>query len=174
MSTYWNPETGKYENFEMTVIQKMKNVADKLEEVAGDQIEVVAGIRYDTDEQGLTDAQQENARKNIDAVSSEELASGLGDLETEIGADVADLRGALLLEQDEIPDTVQSIAFDGGGNVQSIMHKKRTNQSETVRTDAFTFAGSTITEVRTLASGESLTIVTDTDTLVTTVTYAAA
>ena len=95
MSTYWNQETGRYENFEMTVISKMKSVADKLEEVAEGQIEVVAGIRYDTDEQGLTDAQQENARKNIDAVSSEELASGLGDLETEIGADVADLRGAL-------------------------------------------------------------------------------
>jgi len=93
MSTYWNPETGKYENFEMTVIQKMKNVADKLEEVAEGQIEVVAGIRYDTDEQGLTDAQQENARKNIDAVSSAELASGLADLKTEIDEDVEAVSG---------------------------------------------------------------------------------
>lgn len=102
MSTYWNPETGRYENFEMTVIKKIKNVADKLEEVAEDQIEVVAGIRYDTDEQGLTDAQQENARTNIDAVSSTELTEALAEQKAEIdaeidevGDDVADLRGAI-------------------------------------------------------------------------------
>jgi hypothetical protein len=108
---------------------------------------------------GKTDAEKMQARTNIGAAS---------------GEDVSSLKSAMLLEQDEIPDTVQSIAFDGSGNVQSITHKKRTNQSVTVRTDAFVFAGSTITEVRTLASGETLTIVTDTDTLVTTVTYAAA
>lgn len=85
-----------------------------------------------------------------------------------------DLKSAMLLEQDEIPETVQSIVFDGSGNVQSITHKKRTDQNVTVRTDVFTFAGTAITEVRTLDTGESLTIVTDTDTLVTTVTYAAA
>ena len=43
-----------------------------------------------------------------------------------------------------------------------------------IRTDAFTFAEGSITEVRTLNTGESLTIVTNTETLVTTVTYAAA
>ena len=43
-----------------------------------------------------------------------------------------------------------------------------------VRTDVFTFGTSTITEVRTLATGESLTIVTNTDTLETTTTYADA
>lgn len=91
-----------------------------------------------------------------------------------VAGDISSLKSAMLLEQDEIPDTVQSIAFDGSGNVQSITHKKRTDQSVTVRTDAFTFAGTVITEVRTLASGETLTIVTDTDTLITTVTYAAA
>lgn len=91
-----------------------------------------------------------------------------------VHGECSDLKGAYLLNAEEIPDTVQSIAFDGSGNVQSITHKKRTDQSVTVRTDAFTFTGTTITEVRTLNTGESLTIVTDTDTLVTTVTYAAA
>ena len=91
-----------------------------------------------------------------------------------VGQELSSLKSAMLLEQDEIPDTVQSIVFDGSGNVQSITHKKRTDLSVTVRTDTFTFAGTVITEVRTLDTGESLTIVTDTDTLVTTVTYAAA
>ena len=88
--------------------------------------------------------------------------------------EVSDLKNQTWLEAEEIPDTVQAITFDGNGNVQSITHKKRTDQTVTVRTDTFTFSGNTITEVRTLSSGESLTIVTNTDTLVTTVTYAAA
>lgn len=115
-------------------------------------------VSYET-QTGKTDAQKATARENIGAASD---------------GDVSDLKSANLLNLDEIPDTVQSIAFDGSGNVQSITHKKRTDLSVTVRTDTFTFAGTVITEVRTLDTGESLTIVTDTDTLVTTVTYAAA
>lgn len=75
------------------------------------------------------------------------------------------------LKSDVIEGTTQTIAFDSAGNVQSITHKQG---NTTVRTDVFTFAANSITEVRTLASGESLTIVTNTDTLVTTVTYSAA
>lgn len=75
------------------------------------------------------------------------------------------------LIHDEIPDTTQTIEFDSSGNVQSITHSRN---STTVRTDAFAFETDTITEVRTLSSGETLTIVTNTDTLTTTVTFAAA
>lgn len=127
---------------------------------------------------GTADEARSNAR-TLDWNGNEALAGDLtvnkdGANEMAVGAELSSLKSAMLLEQDEIPDTVQSIVFDGSGNVQSITHKKRTDQSVTVRTDAFTFTGNLITEVRTLASGESLTIVTDTDTLVTTVTYAAA
>lgn len=66
---------------------------------------------------------------------------------------------------------MQTIAFDSAGNIQSVTYKEN---NVVVRTDVFTFAASTITEVRTLASGESLTIVTNTDTLETTTTHAAA
>ena len=76
-----------------------------------------------------------------------------------------------LLQEENLAGTVQTIAFDDAGNVQSITHK---NGGTTVRTDTFTFAANSITEVRTLASGASLTIVTNTSTLETTVTYAAA
>lgn len=124
----------------------------------------------------------DNARSNartLDWNGNETLAGDLtvnkgGDSEMTVGQELSSLKSANLLNLDEIPDTVQSIAFDGSGNVQSITHKKRTDLSVTVRTDTFTFAGTVITEVRTLDTGETLTIVTDTDTLVTTVTYAAA
>ena len=77
-----------------------------------------------------------------------------------------------LLLHDEIPDTVQAIAFDSTtGNVSTITH---TRDNTAIRTDAFTFGTGTITEVRTLNTGENLTIVTNTATLQTTVTYAAA
>lgn len=74
-----------------------------------------------------------------------------------------------LLLADPIPDTVQAITFDASGNVQTITHSR---DGVAVRTDAFVFADGSITETRTLATGESLTIVTSTDTLVTTSTYA--
>ena len=77
----------------------------------------------------------------------------------------------ILLLADEVPGTTQTITFAGNGNVQTITH---TRDNVAVRTDAFTFAENTITEVRTLSTGESLTIVTDTTTLQTTVTYVAA
>ena len=86
-------------------------------------------------------------------------------------ADVSQLKNALMLQEETIPNTVQTITFDSAGNVSAITH---TANNVAVRTDAFTFGTDTITEVRTLSTGESLTIVTNTTTLQTTVTYAAA
>lgn len=90
---------------------------------------------------------------------------------SQLSDDVSGLKSAFALFQENIPGTVQTIAFDSAGNIQSVTHKEN---NVVVRTDVFTFASSTITEVRTLASGESLTIVTNTETLETTTTYAAA
>ena len=81
------------------------------------------------------------------------------------------IRNALLHEE-YIAGTTQTIAFDSAGNVQSITHKD--GSDNTVRTDVFTFAANSITETRTLSTGESLTIVTNLTTLETTITYAAA
>ena len=91
--------------------------------------------------------------------------------ETTIDDAITDLKISFALFQENIPGTVQTIAFDSAGNVQSITHMEGTTA---VRTDVFTFGTSTITEVRTLSTGESLTIVTNTDTLETTTTYADA
>jgi len=87
--------------------------------------------------------------------------------------DIQDTKSTVnaLLLHEVIPDTVQSITFDSAGNVSTITHVRN---NTAIRTDTFTFSAETITEVRTLSTGESLTIVTNTTTLQTTVTYAAA
>lgn len=83
---------------------------------------------------------------------------------------VGNLKSAMNLLHDEIPTTVQTYVFTDG-SVSQVLHK---SGNTTVRTDTFTYATNTITEVRTLNTGESLTIVTNLQTLETTVTYAAA
>ena len=86
----------------------------------------------------------------------------------EIAMDVSDLNQQISASGDMIPDTVQTIAYAADGSVQSVTH---TRNGTVVRTDTFTFGDDQITEVRTLATGESLTIVTVLSTLVTTITY---
>lgn len=75
-----------------------------------------------------------------------------------------------LLHYEEIDDTVQTIIFDESGNVSAITHTKN---GSAIRTDTFVFGESAITETRTLSTGESLTIITNLETLSTTITYAA-
>lgn len=115
------------------------------------------------------------------AVSAEATARAAADTaeataraaaDTALTSEVSDLKSALLLQDEAIPDTTQAIVFDASGNVQRITHTGA--NSAVIRTDVFTFGANTITEVRTLNTGESLTIVTNTDTLITTVTYADA
>ena len=93
------------------------------------------------------------------------IAAGKG---SDQRVEIRDLEIADLLHLDEINDTVQTITYDANGIVQKIEHKRGT---EVIRTDVFTFTDTVITERRTLNTGESLTIATNLDTLVTTVTY---
>ena len=90
--------------------------------------------------------------------------------EVTVGDQLSDLKDDLWLLEDEIPDTTQTYTFSDG-SVSQVAH---TRNNVVIRTDAFTYGASTITEVRTLNTGESLTIVTNLTTLETTVTYSAA
>ena len=72
-----------------------------------------------------------------------------------------------ILLNDEVPNTIQAYTFNNG-KVSQVVHSRN---SAAVRTDAFTYGTGTITEVRTLNTGESLTIVTNLTTLETIVTY---
>ena len=86
-------------------------------------------------------------------------------IEVKIGNEMY-IRNLLLFE--EIPGTTQSINYASNGSVSSVVFSINNTP---IRTDTFTFATNTITEVRTLVSGENLTIVTDTETLESTVTF---
>ena len=72
------------------------------------------------------------------------------------------------LRAEVIPDTVQAITYDASGNISQVTHS---SGATVVRTDAFTFGTGTITEVRTLSTGQIMTLVTNTETLQTAVTY---
>ena len=89
-----------------------------------------------------------------------------------VGDEITSLKQDLtqqLLINDEVPNTVQSYTFSDG-SVSQIVHKR---SGTMIRTDVFTYGTSSITEVRTLNTGESLTIVTNLETLETSITYAA-
>ena len=75
-----------------------------------------------------------------------------------------------LLTEDTIPGTTQTVTMTDG-KVTQVAH---TQGNTTLRTDVFTYSTGSITEVRTLNSGESLTMVTDLATLATSTTYTAS
>ena len=75
------------------------------------------------------------------------------------------------LLKSEIENTTQSINFAEDGSVQSVTHSRN---GSAYRTDVFTFTASSITEVRTLSSGQHLTIATDLTTLQSVITYATS
>ena len=139
--------------------------------LAAAQAGAIAGIQAE----GQTQVDNVNATgaTQIAAVEAkgEETRESIPDDYTTLANTVNSHSVEIALQEDSIPGTTQTITFDADGNVQRIVHS---SGNTAVRTDVFTFGTDTISEVRTLASGASLTIVTNTDTLVTTVTYAAA
>lgn len=97
-------------------------------------------------------------------------ASQLNAMDDQIYENAEWLMTRAILLAEEIPDTVQTYTFSGG-SVTQVLHSRN---GSAVRTDAFTYGSGVITETRTLATGESLTITTNLTTLETTVVYAAA
>ena len=136
---------------------------------------------------GATAAQLQEAENSISSLSSRvtnaanaasnasaavtELSGTVTDMQTDVNSAVSTVNRSetmKLLEADEIPGTVQSVAFAQNGTI-TITHARG---QETVRTDTVTFGTNTVTERRVLSTGQNLTIVTNTETLVTTTTYA--
>ena len=89
-----------------------------------------------------------------------------------IRGQVTDIHKLMMLEAENIPNTTQTLVYGADGNISTVYHKNSSNVA--LRTDVFTFTNASITEVRTLSSGETLTLVTNRTTFATTVTYAAA
>lgn len=133
--------------------------AAALEEIAEDLAGAVETI------EATREAEVEAAETAIEAKGSATLAT--------IPADYSELYDYSLLHVDEINGTVQSVVYKADGSVDRIEHRAIVGNG-LVRSDAYTFTDSSVTEVRTLASGASLTLTTDYNTLNTTVVYTAA
>lgn len=157
-------------------------VADATDEIVQDLEDTVEGYA-DRAETAATNAETlvDGAEAAIAAKGAEQVAAvqaqgaqtiaSIPEDYTELSGDVEDLKSANSLHDDEIDNTEQTITFASDGSVQKIEHKRN---NVIIRTDTFTFATNMITEVRTLSTGETLTIATNLTTLETTVTYAAA
>lgn len=74
----------------------------------------------------------------------------------------------MLLVAESLEDATVTPTFDNDGNIVGLTH---TVNGSTVRTDTITITSSTATEVRTLSTGERLTITTDLTTKVSTLVY---
>ena len=103
--------------------------------------------------------------EDFKAVRDVDVASNSAQF-TELRADLV----KELLTEDTIPGTTQTVTMTDG-KVTQVAH---TQGNTTLRTDVFTYSTGSITEVRTLNSGESLTMVTDLATLATSTTYTAS
>ena len=74
----------------------------------------------------------------------------------------------MLLVVDSLEDATITPTFDSDGNIVGLTHAVN---GSTVRTDTITVTSTTATEVRTLSTGERLTITTDLSTKATTLVY---
>ena len=79
------------------------------------------------------------------------------------------LSAAMKLAADTIPGTTQKPTFTTAGVIQQIIHEGAGGAA--VRTDVFTVTSTTITEVRTLATGQKLTLTTTLATKQTSIVY---
>ena len=157
-----------------TVGETLDYLADKsveIEEALGNKVDKVSGkglSKNDFTDALKTKLEGIEAEANKTVIDTTLATTGQAADAKATGDAVSMLRNTLSLLDDEIPDTVQTITFDQNGNVQSITHSRN---NVAVRTDVFTFAANSVTEVRTLSTGQSLTIVTNLSTLETTITY---
>ena len=71
-----------------------------------------------------------------------------------------------MLMNSSIPGTTETVTFDTNNKPASVTH---TASGVAVRTDVFTWGTNSVTEVRTLANGKHVTLVTNLTTLVTTI-----
>lgn len=149
-------------------------VADATDEIAQSLENTVDGYA-DRAETAATNAEGlVNGAEAAIVAKGVEVVNSIPSDYTALTAEVSDLKSAFddfeykqLLLADEVPDTTQEYTFSNE-NVTQIVHSAN---GDAVRADVFTYGSNTITETRTLASGASLVIATNLQTLETTVTY---
>lgn len=183
-----DPETGEYSGVDILAEQTEQGLIAELQAEGTTQVNRINQAAVDV--QSAVDKAETDAAKiisdtqtSVNTLESQkntiaQTVASMAELGTDttlstpgMAADagaVGDLSRQLSELTDLIPNTVQTIAYASDGSVQSVTHIRN---GTAVRTDVFTFGDDQITEVRTLSTGESLTIVTVLSTLVTTISY---
>jgi len=136
------------------------DVSDLVENIEGEVEELSESAVSAKIAQSFTTAQKNTARGNIEAASTTEVNN--------LKAKFDDSSVISKLCAEMLTGTVQTLVEDGNGNITGIVHSEG---QAVVRTDNYTVTDSTATETRTLSTGEVLTIVTNLETLATTITY---
>jgi len=85
---------------------------------------------------------------------------------SELSRQLSDNEVNEMLMNSSIPGTTETVTFDANNKPASVTH---TASGVAVRTDVFTWGTNSVTEVRTLANGKYVTLVTNLTTLVTTI-----
>lgn len=122
----------------------------------------VAGDDTQTDSQNpvgtYTDDAKEAIQEMLNVPDATENADEHSALLTEINSSTIEEN----LLRSELPGTAVAVTFDSNDNPSTITHSKN---NVTIRTDVFTWGTDSVTEVRTLATGKKITIVTNLVTL---------
>lgn len=107
------------------------------------------------------------------SITEEKLAADLAAMLSNMGDDVTQLKSDLTsmtveekLLRSELPGTTVVVAFGSDDNPSSITHSAN---GTTIRTDVFTWGTGSVEEVRTLSTGENITITTNLETLAQTI-----
>ena len=113
----------------------------------------------------MTQGKAADSKATGDALSA--LEDQFSEETDKIKADLDTQDAYTILLNDNVPNTTQAYTFTDG-KVSQIAHNRNL---VAIRTDVFTYGTGTITEKRTLNTGESMTLVTNLTTLETVVTY---
>lgn len=128
----------------------------------------ITGTEYFAVDDSVVGTKKINIERVIVALDSTLSQEGEAADAKATGDEIEKLEDNSNLLCDMIPDTTQSYLFENGA-ISQIIHTD--NDDEIVRTDSFIYGDNSITEVRTLSEGQTLTIVTNLVTLETTITY---
>lgn len=155
---------------------------DVLKIKIGDQFVGIPAIRGDTGktsyqyatEGGYTGSEADFAIKLASDATKLEIGDITDDITTGGVAKVAsaevmkNFNIQSMLKSSDIKGTTQTMTVDENYAIQRILHTD-TSTLATVRDDVFTYSENIVTEVRTLATGETLTLVHNLDTFETTI-----
>ena len=118
------------------------------------KVDKVTGKGLSTEDYTSAEKAQVAKVGDLDTLTTTEKSNLVGSI-NEVGADLVAHKAETML-QNKIKGTTQTITFNSDGTVQKIEHLDVLDIA--LRTDTFVYSTSLITEVRTLSTGQTLTL----------------